>query len=263
MKEEILYSRYLKIFYRCISSDKFLTLKEISSMAKKDEKNLSKNYFSNLKKFGLIITLPKCDLNKKSMELFHKKKWETNTRGSYYYFTKETSKIKRSLDKIMLRFGDTLNNRKDVLLKVDELLCSLSLYECLSSAKLKDNFSERLKRVITMSDGGRSKKEVAKYLKESESGLLNRTKSEEALKRLFNPHLIIKNEKSSIKFEKLYKMIINFVITGNTEGRIDDKTTMISAYPIMLERVFNLKFQTEEFLKFLQESIDLEKLVDL
>ena len=118
MEEEKLYSNYLRRFESCINSNKPLTRKEIYRLTKIDKTTFSKVYLSNLSKLGLIMILPKGKENKRALKKFLGQNWDANTRGSYYFFTIETSKITIEFNKLMSQVEPTIKEKE----KFEELI---------------------------------------------------------------------------------------------------------------------------------------------
>ena len=134
---ERLYKKYCKLFSYCLH--KPITPKEIVENAKKKDNNarisLQSFYTQDLGRLKQLGLISKCDDSKKSIEMLKKfygieKK---DNRVSYYFFTPESSIVVISFNKFMKKFEKYLSNKKEIILKLNELGSALMDYEFISN----------------------------------------------------------------------------------------------------------------------------------
>src|SRR3989344_4946287 len=255
MEEEKLYSNYLRRFESCINSNKPLTRKEIYRLTKIDKTTFSKVYLSNLSKLGLIIILPKGKENKRALKKFLGQNWDANTRGSYYFFTIETSKITIEFNKLMSQVEPTIKEKEkfeELIIKKDKIISLLKEYELLICARPKFEGADKIKKEIELSEQGKSIEQIEDFFKKNKTGLLSSIENEKSLINMNKGKMHIVIDKSQ-NFKKLKEMIDNFTITGKVEKDISKPP--ISLYPIVMEKMYYIKSQFEDFVTLLKANI--------
>jgi hypothetical protein len=262
MKEEKLHDRYVTMFKSCINKKKPLTVEEIISFLEKDfkmnKKDFSKNYLPKLRKLGLILIIEGTRYNRKNLRMFGMKDLNKKTSKNYYFFTIQSSEIKKLISRILNKLKPNLKNYNEIIDKASPLMNNLMEYELLinfkpkyAGFKLIEEFEEISKRLKT------EKKEV-KFIKQNSNLLNSPLKSEKAfnrIKRDLKNKIIIIGRENQEEFEELKERINNFLINGDTEISIP-KDFPVAGHPILLEKVLEAKYLLFQFTESIKKNIE-------
>jgi len=224
---DLLLKKYLTKFNKCIQKRGLLSETEITNKVGIGKTLFEQKYLPKLRNLSLIVTIPKEKENKKQIEELKKAgKNIERAKNKYYFFTPKASRINLIFDRFIKNVGRYLDNKEEVYSKQKELIKMLQCYE--------------LETTISCWN-----KEVDKNFKVN---LINDIKISK------NPKILQEDFLKNTLGETLF-IISEFLVSCFKDNPIP------SMIVVKLKMEINMK--TEEFLKTLDKSLNVKKMLDI
>ena len=257
MENQKLQERYLEKFDQAIKRKKPLTAKEVERFTNIDTKTFSKVNVPILRKLGLLLILPNYKINQKLLKKFYQIRWGAQSRGCYYFFTPMTSKINLHILKIFDDYMKDWQCKDEVLNNYNLLMNLLMEYELLANVKPKYLSNQLPLEATKMINAKKSEKDVVDFIESNITALSEPLQSEIALKKIKEAGIVVDPLSEKEEFKRLRKMILNFTLNGDSDKEKYENFP-VAIYPIMLQRMYNIKFVTNKFVDAFKSNVDFE-----